>query len=191
MSASTFRLSSTWETTGLVGLFRPIQLSYSSEGRVDRAEGLVPELFQSLLQRRGRAGERQAAARFDWNALKLQLGSQARTENVTLVKGTLDRLSFIYQLARSDLSPKRTQLRITDGIKLEIYTIEIGETELIEVPLGILRSVPIRQVRAPGQESIEIWLSPDQHFLPVRIRHFNRDGRMAGEQSATEIVLDG
>jgi len=191
LDASAYRLSSIWETTGVVSLFRPIQLSYSSEGRIDSGEGFVPELFQASLNRRGREGERQAAARFDWPALRLQLGSPARGESVALSRGTLDRLSFIFQLARSDLSPKRTQLRITDGNKLETYTIEIGETEVIDVPLGMLRSVPIRQIRAPGQESIEIWLAPDQHYLPVRIRHFNRDGKMGGEQSATEIILNG
>lgn len=187
MDNDAYRMSSTWETTGLVGFFRPFQLSYVSEGRVDAAEGLRPDMFSA---RRGRDGERQAAARFDWPALKLTLGTPAQPQSVALPPGTLDRLSFIYQLARSDLSPRRTQLRITDGSKLETYTLEIGATETIELPLGTLRTVPIRQIRALGRESIEVWLAPERHFLPVRIRHFTRDGKMSGEQIATEITTN-
>jgi hypothetical protein len=181
-----YRLSSFSETTGLVGLFRPYQLGYETEGQVG-AGGLRPESFSV---RRGRNGARQYAVRFDWSAKELTLGPIAAPRKVALADGTLDLLTFIYQLARTALVPGRIQVNVTTGNKLEVYTLEIGAEEIIDLPLGTLRTIPIRQMRKPGQESIEIWLSPEHAFLPVRVRFLDREGNLAGEQLAANIAID-
>jgi hypothetical protein len=185
-SKDSYRLTSFSETTGLIGLFRPYQLSYVSEGRVD-ASGLRPESFSV---RRGRGGERQYSARFDWTAKQLTVGPENARRTIALPNGTLDLLSFIYQLARTPLKPGRVELNITNGNKLDRYALDIGNEETIDLPLGAMRTVPIRQVRSPGQESIEIWLAPERRYLPVRIRFFDREGKMSGEQVASEIASD-
>jgi hypothetical protein len=59
---NSYRLTSFSETTGLVGLFKPYQYGYVAEGRVE-PDGLRPESFSVS---RGREGERQASARFDF-----------------------------------------------------------------------------------------------------------------------------
>ena len=38
-------------------------------------------------------------------------------------------------------------------------------------------------------ESIEIWLAADYHYLPVRIRYFDRRGKFFGEQVASEVRI--
>lgn len=181
----TYRLSSASETTGLAGFFRPYQLDYVSEGRVDAA-GFHPESFSV---RRGRNGSRQYAVRFDWGAKELTLGPVAAPRKVALPDGTLDVLSFIYQLRRAELAPGRFELHVTTGNRLEAYTVEIGAEEPIELPAGTVRALPVRQIRKPGQESMEIWLAPDRQYLPVRIRFFDRNGEISGEQLAADIAF--
>jgi hypothetical protein len=186
ISERRYRLSSASETTGLAGLFRPYQLDYVSEGRVD-ATGFQPESF---LVRRGRNGSRQYAVRFDWSSKQLTLGPTAAPRKVALPPGTLDILSFIYQLVRSQLAPGRFQLYITTGSRLDIHSFDIGPEEDVEVPIGTIRTVPVRQVRIPGQESIEVWLAPERRYLPVRVRFLDRNGELSGEQLAADIAFD-
>ena len=181
----TYRLSSSSETTGLAGFIRPYQLDYVSEGRVD-ASGFHPESFSV---RRGRNGTRQYAARFDWNAGELTLGPVSAPRKVALPGGTLDVLAFIYQLSRAQLAPGRVQVSVTTGNRLETYTLEIGAEEDMEVPTGTIRALPVRQLRKPGQESMEIWLAPDRQYLPVRIRFLDRNGEISGEQLAADIAF--
>ena len=152
------------------------------------ASGFHPESFSV---RRGRNGARQYAVRFDWSAKEMTLGPISAPRTVALPEGTYDVLSFIYQLSRAQLAPGRLQLNITTGNRLETYTLEVGREEDIEVPAGTIRAFPVRQLRRPGQESMEIWLAPERQLLPVRIRFFDRDGEMSGEQLAADIAFDG
>ena len=181
----TYRLSSSSETTGLAGFIRPYQLDYVSEGRVD-ASGFHPESFSV---RRGRNGARQYAAHFDWNAGELTLGPVSAPRKVALPGGTLDVLAFIYQLSRAQLAPGRIQVNVTTGNRLETYTLEVGAEEDIEVPSGTMRALPVRQLRKPGQESMELWLAPERQYLPVRIRFLDRNGEISGEQLAADIAF--
>ena len=184
---STYRLTSFSETTGIVGLFRPYQYAYVSEGRID-ASGLRPETFAV---RRGREGERQAMARFDWDKGELTFGPLSALRKVPLQSGTYDFLSFIFQLTFKPLPPGRKELVITTGTKLNTYVLEIGAEEMVELPMGTVRAVPIRQLRMPGEESVQVWLAAEAPHLPVRIRFLDRQGRMSVEQLAQKIEING
>jgi hypothetical protein len=66
--------------------------------------------------------------------------------------------------------------------------VEVGAEEPLETPVGVLRTIPVRQ-RVPGQRGIEVSLAPGLHMLPVRIRMFDRDGGMAGEQVVSAVRI--
>ena len=183
---TSYRLTSFSETTGIVGLFRPYQYAYVSEGSIG-SSGFRP---QSFSVRRGRGGERQAIARFDWEKGELTFGPLESPSKVPLQAGTYDFLSFIYQLARSALSPGRRQLMITTGTKLNTYVLEVGVEENLQLPLGTVRAIPVKQIRAPGEESVQVWLAADGPQLPVKIRFLDREGRMSVEQLAQKIDID-
>jgi len=76
---------------------------------------------------------------------------------------------------------------ITNGWKLERYQLDIGAEELLQTPFGVLRALPVKQVREAGQESIELWLATEYRLLPVRIRFYDREGEPSGEQSVSDI----
>jgi hypothetical protein len=181
-----YRISSDAETGGIVELFRPQRLRYVSQGRVTR-EGLRPESF---LMSRTRRGQNEAAqARFDWSAGSLTYGLAREQKNVSLPAGAQDFMSFIYQFVLAPPAPGRYRIPITTGSRFDVYEIEVSEEAAIETPIGTLKALPVKQLPRPGAESIEIWLAADYRYLPVRIRHFDREGRYSGEQMVSEIRI--
>jgi len=84
-------------------------------------------------------------------------------------------------------APGRFRVPIATGSRFEVHEIEVSAEESIETPLGTLRALPVRQLPRPGAESIEIWLAAEYRYLPVRIRHYDRDGNYSGEQVVSEI----
>ncbi len=187
IEGTTYRLTSLSETTGLLSVFLPYQFAYVSEGMI-APEGFRPRRFTS---RRGRGGARQAAAEFDWANGKIVLGPLGAARTLALPGGTQDLLSFIFQLAREPIPPGQRMMVITAGHKLDTYVLDIGAEEPIELPIGTVRTVPIRQVSAPGEEHMELWLAADPPRLPVRIRFFDRGGNLTVEQIATRIDTHG
>jgi len=186
MSDGAYRLSSEAETGGLIELFRPQRLRYVSQGRVTR-EGLRPESFEMNRTRRGQ--NESAQARFDWDGGSLAYGRARDTKHAPLAAGTQDFMSFIYQHAVLPPAPGRFRAPVTTGTRFDTYEVEVSAEESIETPLGTLRALPVRQLPRPGAESIQIWFAADYRYLPVRIRHYDRDGRLSGEQVVNEIRI--
>jgi hypothetical protein len=182
LSGDSYRLSSISETTGLVALFVRQRIAYESRGRLTTG-GLRPERFTTQRVRSGRSED--AAADLDWSAMTAMIDNPQR--KVALPADAQDLVSFMYQLGLMPLAPGRIELPITNGWKLERYELDIGIEEPLQTPFGTLRALPVKQVRRPGQESIELWLAPEYRWLPVRIRFFDREGEPSGEQLVSEI----
>ena len=183
VGAGSYKLVSDAETTGIVDVFRPQRLRWLSKGAVTQ-HGLRPETFLVSRTRRGQTEASEAL--FDWKTGSLTYGPARERATAALPGDTQDIMSFIYQLSLAPPAPGRYRLPITTGSKFETYEIEVRTEEAIETPLGTLRTLPVRQQRRPGAESIEIWLAAQYRYLPVKIRYFNREGNPVGEQVASE-----
>ena len=186
IDGSEYRLASASETTGLADLFRSQQRDYVSRG-VLTADGLRPEIFV-MSRSRGR-GLEESRAEFDWNGGTITFGSFRDTRREALPRGSVDILSLAYQLALDPPQPGRLRLPVTNGNKLETYDFDVLPEESIETPLGVLRALPIKQLRKAGEESIEVWLAMEYRYLPVRVRFIGRDGHAGGEQIVRQIKL--
>ena len=95
----------------------------------------------------------------------------------------------MYQLALAPPPAGRVQIAITNGTRFENYALDVMAEETLETPMGNIRTVPVKQVRREGFETMEIWLAADYRYLPVRIRFIGRDGAPTGEQVVTEITI--
>jgi hypothetical protein len=185
-SPEEYRITSEAETAGLVELFRPQRLRYLSEGAITRG-GLRPDSF--LMSRTRRGQTEVAEARFDWNARSLAYGLARQPRSAPLPPDAQDFMSFIYQFVLLPPVAGRHRVPITTGSRFEVYDIEVGTEETIDTPIGALRALPVRQLPRPGAESVQIWLASEYRYLPVKIRHYDREGRFSGEQVATEIRI--
>lgn len=181
-----YQLASRSETTGVVDLVRSQHRTYLSRGELT-PEGLKPETF--LMSRDRGRGVEEARARFDWAGSSVTLGPASAQREQALPRGSQDLVSFMYQLALDPPAPGRTRVSVTNGTRLETYVLDVLAEEKIETPLGILRVLPVRQVRGPGTEGVDLWLATEYRHLPVRIRFYGRDGEPSGEQIVTEIRL--
>ncbi|HET6491639.1 MAG TPA: DUF3108 domain-containing protein [Burkholderiales bacterium] len=181
-----YKLGSVSETTGIVELFGAQRHIYLSEGRLT-ARGLQPEKFFMSRTRRGRTEA--AQARFDWEAGTLRLGKVRDQHSAALPPAAQDIVSFMYQLGLSPPAPGRIRLPVTNGSSFQIYDLDVLDEEKIETPLGILKTLPVKQVPLPGDESIELWLAVEYRYLPVKLRFFDREGNPTGEQVVNEIRI--
>jgi hypothetical protein len=179
-------LASDAETGGLLDLLRPQRLHSISRGKVT-PDGLRPESFLTSRTRRGRTDA--SRARFNWDSGSLTYGDARESKTAPLQPGTQDLMSFIFQFVLVPPQPGRYQLPITTGTRFEVYGFEIRAEEPLETPIGTVRALPIRQLSRAGDEGIELWLAAEYRYLPVRIRHFDRDGNLSGEQIVNEIRI--
>jgi hypothetical protein len=179
-------LASDAETGGLVDLFRPQRLHSISRGKIT-PDGLKPDSFLTSRTRRGRTDA--SRARFNWDSGSLTYGDARESNTAPLQPGTQDLMSFVFQFVLLPPQPGRYQLPITTGKRLEVYGFEIRAEERIDTPIGTVRALPIRQLSRAGDEGIELWLAAEYRYLPVRIRHFDREGNLSGEQIVNEIRI--
>lgn len=179
-------LASDAETGGLIDLFRPQRLHSISRGKIT-PDGLKPESFLTSRTRRGRTEA--SRARFNWDTGSLTYGDARESKTAQLVPGTQDLMSFIFQFVLLPPQPGRYQLPITTGSRFEVYGFEIRAEEPLDTPIGTVRALPIRQLSRAGDEGIELWLAAEYRYLPVRIRHYDRDGNLSGEQIVNEIRI--
>lgn len=186
IDADGYKLGSVSETTGIADLFASQHFNSLSKGKIT-AGGLRPETFLMSRQRRGKIEA--SKADFEWDHGQISLGRVPVRRTDKLPAGSQDILSFMYQLALAPPAPGRLLLPVTNGAKLEIYELEVLPEENIETALGTLKSLPIKQVRRPREESIEIWLATEYRHLPVKIRFINREGEQSGEQLVNEIRI--
>ena len=164
-----YRLTAVSETSGLAALLKPMRVELESQGRLT-AEGLQPEQF--IIRRNGEVGREQAD--FDWAQRQIRTGgddSNAVTQPLT--PGAQDLLSFNYQLGFLAHPKMPDSLAIATGKKYTIYPLEALGDEEIDIPAGVFRTL---HLRAPGDNSTELWLAYDYFLLPVKIRHLDRHG---------------
>lgn len=179
-----YTLTSTAEASGLFTLFMSGRHVQESRGRIISG-GLQPESYS--LQRG--SADRRDEARFDWATQTLHMTSRGQKSTVPLAPGTLDLLSFTWQFAFSLPEMGEVPVVLTNGRKLSHYRYTLLAEEVLDTPLGKLKTVHLSKLRQAGEEGTEIWLGMDYHYLPVKIRQIDKKGDTA-EQVITEIRYD-
>lgn len=168
-------------TTGFVSLFKTFAMDQQSSGTISAA-GLRPDIFSE--GRVSDRGKQTLNARFDWQNKQLNFagGNQA-----VLPEHAQDVLSFLYQLSQLPLDQATISMYISNGKKLDQYELAVGEEEYILTRTGKIRALPLRRVRQPGEEGLEIWLGLEYRLLPVQIRSIDRNGEIAGQMTISDI----
>ena len=160
-------LESVTEASGVTALLVRGRIAQRSEGRVTDT-GLRPERF--AMERGKRSPQN---AEFDWARARLHL----RGGEVELPAQAQDVLGFPFHLAmvlRGDEAPWR--MAVTDGRKLREYDFRVVDRVPPPRAERFADVVHLRGSRA-GDGSLDVWLAPSLHWLPVRIRTLDDKGR--------------
>lgn len=143
-------------------------------------EGLSPTLFN--VQGVGAAqlmALKDVPARVDNSIRSVRVG-RARD-------GILDRQSLLYQFMINPPSFSGGELWLSDGVVSGLYSYRIAGFDSLPITvLGGLRAIKLVVSIRDSPETIELWLVPDMHYLPVKARHTDRHGVIT-EQVATSI----
>lgn len=168
-----YRMDTMMETTGLAGLLRPIRIDQASTGDVDEA-GIRPARYTSR-STQGKAIDEEVIFDRTVNRVMLRAGS-ARSE-YDLGVGAQDMASMWLEIIwRSQMGeafdfPLATGKRYTPR-----WFVPDADTSSLETPLGRLLVMHVRARSQPGDNKFEVWLAPNLHWLPVRIRYTDRKG---------------
>lgn len=181
---SAYSIQAVTETTGLAALIRRIAIRQTSAGALG-PDGLIPNEY-----RYERNGELTESAVFDWSRLRLSMTSKGRVREEPLSPGSQDLLSQIYQLALLRAQDRPPAMAITNGKRYRRYTFELVGAEKLDTMMGELRAVHFRTQGPQDEQSTEVWIAPERHNLPVRIRHRDRKGAIY-DQLVDRIRYDG
>lgn len=138
-------------------------------GRVTR-QGLSPELFEV----RGNLPERLMTLK---DVSEKPLAAPGKTRRGRMPDGILDRQSLLYQFMRLPPAEGGGTLWLTDGTRNGLYTYRVAESEFLFIAsLGVMRTSKVVLSTSGSAEMIELWLLPDLHYLPAKMRHVDERG---------------
>nr|WP_316642609.1 DUF3108 domain-containing protein [uncultured Roseateles sp.] len=163
---------------------RPL-LTWASHGEIDAA-GLAPQR-----QTDERGGRARRATNFQREAGKITFSGSSL--ELPLPAGAQDRLSWMLQLAAlvaarpEAFAPGQpVELPVAAGQgRLQIWRFIVQPPQTLELPAGRIESAVFLQrlPEGPYEPQIDIWLDPQRHFLPVRLRWSRDNSEQALEMS--------
>ncbi|MCF8178423.1 MAG: DUF3108 domain-containing protein [Sulfuritalea sp.] len=171
-----YRLQSVTETTGLAALLKPMRVMQVSQGDITAA-GLRPREF------RHERVKGLDTASFDWK--RGVVSYEGKQDKIAV--GTQDMLSLYCQLVLLGVKRGPLEVPIATGRKLENYRFEIVGKESVTLPDGKRQAVRMKS-RSSGDDTIEVWIVPEQRGLPVKIRFTDRKGEVF-DQLAQDIAI--
>jgi hypothetical protein len=153
----------------------------TSEGQVT-SRGLTPRFFAT------ESAKGKSTATFDWALGELKLAGANWSETLPLPKDAQDPLSALLQLS---FQPPRDVVSapVTDGTTTETYSWQVQGEESLTLDSGSFKTLHISKQRAPDEAGVEIWLSLEHHYLPVKIVYINREGSADLQLSMSSIEL--
>lgn len=160
-------LTSITEGTGLIALIQPGKLVQISQGHITPL-GLAPDDF--WIQRGKPTPDKTSAAHFDYRQHTITVGKMSNATTVALLPGAQDILSVTFQLAMLAPFQDEQLLHVTTGKGLKPYTAHVVGEELLDTPLGQLRTLHLARSAEAGEDAIDMWLAEDYSYLPVKIR---------------------
>ncbi len=178
-----YKLTATTRTVGLARLVKSYNLIQSSSGKTD---GSILHPQQYSEDKKNDGEQRTDTVKLDYTAQELTFSSGSK---MPLKEFTQDILSILYQFPPLPEPGDVLPIAVTNGRDWEKYEFEISTNEELITPLGKLHTVHFRKLHPPGKEGLEIWFAQEYRLLPVKLRHIERDGSVAGEAVITDIRI--
>ena len=154
--------------------------SQTSIGHVG-PNGLMPERFADK-------SRSEKAAHFDAAQQRIRFSSNA--PEAPLQPGAQDRLSLFLQLAsllqarpQAYATGQTVDMQVAGTGDAPVWRFDVGEESTISLPAGEFKVRHlVRQPRKEFDSTVEMWLAPSLHHLPVRLRVKQSNGDVADQQ---------
>lgn len=117
-------------------------------------------------------------------------GASGATRRLRLRDGLLDRQSLLYHFALQPPDLRGGTLWLSDGKGNARFDYRLAAPEAVPlIALGGARTVKLIVSAVGSPEVIELWLIPDMHYLPAKVRHTDGKGRVT-EQVAVSLDFE-
>ena len=161
-----YRIDSEATTQGLVALVKKDRITRVSTGSVT-ANGLRPEFFEE--KRISHDKEKLVSARFDWDARKLTLSHDNKTETLPVQAGAQDISSLFYQFLFTIPNKRVVNVTVANGRYLEDYAYRFADESSVTTTAGAFQTMHYVHLSDNGERKTEIWLAKDKFLFPVRM----------------------
>ena len=185
VNGSTYKVESVTKGIGVYALFGERVLTSSGEVT---AQGLKPAHFEL---RQGDNPKRALLADFDWAKQNLRMTVKGKLKEAELTAGTQDLASFAYQFMylpkplKGDIT-----VTLTTGKKLNQYQYHINPESEVITSAGVqYKTLHLAPLVKDTEESKELWLAADYHYVPVKILMVDDNGQKL-EQTLTELKIE-
>lgn len=168
--------SSDTRTTGLFSLIRDDRVTEESRGTLDH-DTLKPLHYQ--YSHTGSRKHRKVSIRFDWDNNEVINQVNDSAWKMALRPGVVDKLLYQY-IIMQDLANGKRHLRyvIADGGHTKTYRFEPEGEEVINTPLGKLHTLKLSRHKPNSRRETVLWCAENLHFLPVKVRNVEDDGKV-------------
>ncbi|MEI8362369.1 MAG: DUF3108 domain-containing protein [Betaproteobacteria bacterium] len=189
ITGNTYKVESITKGIGIYALFGERKLT--SIGELTSA-GLKPTHFE--LQQ-GDNPKKALIADFDWSKSILHMLVKGAPKDAELALGTQDLASYAYQFMFLP-APLKNEITVTltTGKKLNQYVYKVSaEQEMLALAgtqyktLHLLPPTPLDASKP--QETKELWLATEYHYVPVRILMVDENGQKL-EQTLSELHVE-
>jgi hypothetical protein len=138
---------------------------------VDNDNGvLVPVSYEH--KRRGLTHRHDKELTFNWNNETVQDLLKPDRAPLPVTSPTYDKLSYQLQMRLDllhDSALTRLEYCVTNGVRNRVYTLDRMGEEVLDTPLGKLRTTKWQRTGDDDGRQVLIWVAPDWDFLLVRI----------------------
>lgn len=156
-------------------------LRYVSDGIADE-EMLKPTYYAEF---RGRESSPKYESRFDWDRRTVSIG-RPNEQKVVPIEGDIQDLNALsFDLAWRQGKPT-TYAQLSNGRKLKRGPFSTAGEETMSVNGQSVKVIHL--VSRLPKETVELWLAPSLHYLPLRIKY---SGSEKIEMEAQKVEVDG
>lgn len=104
--------------------------------------------------------------------------------------GIIDRQSLLYYFMFKPPELTGGKVLLSDGVSYAAFSYHIAGAESFPIAaLGEVHSVKLVFTTSDSSETIELWVAPLLHYLPVKARYVDKQGQIT-EQTATAVNFD-
>jgi hypothetical protein len=124
-----------------------------------------------IYQRKSVGKDRNEELMFDWEAKKVTNVKTQQTQALDATKNFQDNLSYQIQLSQDLIAGKKQfEYSVTNGRKIKQYKFEIVGEEILNTPLGDVKTVKVKRTRDKSDLVTYAWFAKDFQYLLVRLQ---------------------
>lgn len=143
-----------------------------------------------VYSRKGLGKKRNADLTFNWQENSVTNKVDNSRWQMNIVENVQDKLSYQVQLAQELRAGKKDFVyQIADGGELKEYRFEVMGEEILETPLGKVKTLKVKRSRSNNKRVTYAWVAPDWHYLLVRLQQ--QEGGKDNTIYITKAKIDG